>query len=46
MNANTIPVDVSSCVLTSMHLSIVNVNLVIDYRKTENLVAVRFCISL
>ena len=46
MNASTITVDVSSCVLTDMHLSIVNVNLVIDYRKTANLVAVRFYISL
>jgi len=34
--------DVNSCALTSMHLSTVNVNLVIDYRKTANLVAVRY----
>lgn len=40
MNASTITVDVNSCVLTSMHRSIVNVNLVINYRKMENLAAI------
>jgi hypothetical protein len=40
--SNGIMANVNSCALTSMHHSTVNVNLVIDYRKTANLVVVRY----
>ena len=39
-NVSGIMANVNSCALTSMHHSTVNVNLVIDYRKTANLVVI------